>query len=137
MLWNAGPEDIHDRNAFTLTSGSFEFSESIGGVCGGNRDEDGPLTVRVNDQGLFSADPQERDNVHVSVIDRRMETGGVEFAIWGSYEVPNGDPEGCGDLDRSGVSTCGLVFLATGIGELQPEATCSGPGGEWTGTLEP
>jgi hypothetical protein len=70
------------------------------------------------------------------VIDRRMQTGGVEFSMSASYEVPNS--EGCADLDRSGVNTCSLVFLQTAIGELQREASCSsGPGGGWTGTLQP
>jgi len=137
VLWNAGPDDIHDREAFTLTSGSFEFSESIGGVCGGNREEDGPLTSFVNGQSLFAVDPQDHDNVRVGVIDQRMSTGGVEFAISGSYQVPNSDPENCRNLDRSGVGTCALVFLQAAIGELQREATCTGPGGDWTGTLEP
>lgn len=137
VRWNAGPDDIHDINAFTLSSGSFTFSESIDGVCGGSRSEEGPLTSFVNEQSLFSADPQERDNVQVSVIDQRMETGGVQFAISGSFDVPNADPEGCGDLDRSGVGTCGLVFLWTAIGELQPEATCTGASGDWTGRLQP
>jgi hypothetical protein len=135
VVWNAGPQDIHDRNAFVLTSGSFEFSESIGGVCGGSRDEAGPLTSFVNDQSLIAADPQDRDNTQVGIIDRRMQTGGVEFSISASYEVPNS--EGCADLDRSGVGSCSLVFLQTAIGELQREATCSGPAAEWTGTLEP
>lgn len=137
VRWNAGPDDIHDRNAFTLTSGSFTFSETISGVCGGSRSVDGTLTSFVNEQSLLYADPRERDNVHVSVIDQRMETGGVQFAVSGYFDVPNADPEGCGDLDRSGVGTCGLVFLATAIGELQREATCTGPSGDWTGRLQP
>jgi hypothetical protein len=135
VVWNAGPQDIHDPNAFVLTSGSFEFSESIGGVCGGSRDEDGPLTSFVNDQSLIAADPQDRDNTQVAIIDRRMQTGGVEFSIHASYEVPNS--EDCADLDRSGVGSCSLVFLQTSSDALQSEATCSGPAGDWTGTLQP
>ena len=137
VRWNAGPEDIHDRNAFTLTSGSFTFSETIPGVCGGSRTEEGLLTSSITDQSLLYADPQERDNVSASVIDQRKETGGVQFALWGSFDVPNPDPEGCGDGDRYGVGGCGLVFLAIGMGELQREATCTGAGDNWTGQLQP
>jgi len=137
VRWNAGPDDIHDRNAFTLTSGSFTFSETIAGVCGGSRTVEGSLISSTNDQSLDYADPQERDNVHVSVIDQRKETGGVQFAISGSFDVPNPDPEGCGDGDRYGVGGCGLVFLATGIGQLQREASCTGAAGDWTGQLQP
>jgi hypothetical protein len=94
----------------------------------------------VNNQSLSYADLQERENVHVSVIDRRKETGGVSFVISSSFNVPNPDPVACGDADSYGVATCshGLVFLAVAIGELQREAACTETTGvEWTGTLEP
>ncbi|MEP7082856.1 MAG: hypothetical protein ABI841_07785 [Chloroflexota bacterium] len=137
LHWNAGPDDIHDSNAFTLASGTFTFSESIGGVCGGSRDEEGPLTSYVNQQSLLAAEPQDRDNAQLLVIDRRLSGGGVEFSVFSSFEVPNSDPEGCGDLDRSGVGSCPLVFLQAAIGELQQDAECTSAGGEWTGQLRP
>jgi hypothetical protein len=137
LHWNAGPDDIHDANAFTLTSGSFTFSEAIGGVCGGSRTEAGPMRSFVNPQSLLSADPQDRNNAQVGVIDRRITGGGVEFTVFSSFEVPNADPEGCGDLDRSGVGSCSLVFLQTGIGTLQEDARCTGASGDWTGHLAP
>ncbi len=137
LHWNAAPDDIHDINAFTLTSGSFEFSESIGGVCGGTRSESGPLTSHSTPQSLESAELQERDIVMVSVIDQRIETGNVAFSIHGSFDVPSSDPEGCGDLDRSGVGVCALEFQWLGVGELAPEASCSDVAGEWTGRLAP
>ena len=137
LHWNAGPDDVHDINAFALTDGSYEFSETIGGVCGGSRSESGALTAHSDPTGLQSADLQERDIVMVSVIDQRIETGAVAFSIHGSFDVPNPDPEGCGDLDRGGVGVCALEFQWLDIGELAPEATCTGVSGEWTGTLVP
>lgn len=137
VRWNVGPDDVHDRDAFTLTSGTFTFSEAIDGVCGGSRIEAGSMTSFVNAQSLSAADPQVRDNAQVTVIDQRLNQSGVEFVASSLYEVPNADPEGCGDLDRSGVGPCALVFLQTAIGTLQEEATCTGPAGEWTGTLVP
>lgn len=137
LQWNAGPEDIHDINAFAFTSGSFDFSESIGGVCGGSRSESGALTSHSDPTGLQSAELQERDIVMLSVIDQRIETGAVAFSVHGSYDVPNADPEGCGDLDRGGVGVCALEFQWLGVGQLESEATCSGSAGDWTGTLTP
>jgi hypothetical protein len=73
----------------------------------------------------------------LSVIDQRIETGAVAFSVSGSYDVPNPDPEGCGDLDRGGVGVCALEFQWLGVGQLASEATCSGNAGDWTGTLAP
>jgi hypothetical protein len=137
LHWNAGPDDVHDINAFALDSGSFEFSESIDGVCGGSRSESGELTSHSDPTGLQSAELQERDIVMLSVIDQRIETGAVAFSVSGSYDVPNPDPEGCGDLDRGGVGVCALEFQWLGVGQLASEATCSGNAGDWTGTLAP
>jgi hypothetical protein len=137
LHWNAGPDDVHDINAFTLTSGTYDFSETIGGVCGGSRSESGPLTAHGSPAGLESAELQERDIVMVSVVDRRLETGDVAFSIHGYFDVPNPDPEGCGDLDRGGVGVCALEFQWLGIGQLAPEDSCSDTPGDWTGTLVP
>ena len=137
LHWNAGPDDVHDINAFALTSGTYEFSETIGGVCGGSRSESGALTAHGDPTGLQSAELQERDIVMISVIDTRLDNGAVSFSIHGSYDVPNPDPEGCGDLDRGGVGVCALEFQWLGIGQLAPEASCSEVSGDWTGTLVP
>ena len=137
LRWNAAEDDIHDINAFAFTSGSFDFSESIAGVCGGSRSESGELTSHSDPTGLQSAELQERDIVMLSVIDQRIDTGAVAFSVSGSYDVPNADPEGCGDLDRGGVGVCALEFQWLGVGQLESEATCSGPSGDWTGTLAP
>ena len=137
LRWNAAPDDIHDINAFAFTSGSFEFSESIAGVCGGSRSESGALTSHSDPTGLQSAELQERDIVMLSVIDQRIDTGAVAFSVSGSYDVPNPDPEGCGDLDRGGVGVCALEFQWLGEGQLESEATCTGNAGDWTGTLAP
>ena len=137
LHWKAAEDDIHDINAFAFTSGSFEFSESIGGVCGGSRSESGALTSHSDPTGLQSAELQERDIVMLSVIDQRIDTGAVAFSVSGSYDVPNPDPEGCGDLDRGGVGVCALEFQWLDVGQLASEASCSGPSGDWTGTLTP
>lgn len=137
VLWSAGPDDVHDRDAFTLPSGSFTFSQSIIGVCGGTCSEAGALTSFVNPQSLFATDPQVRDNVSIAVIDQRLAGSGVEFSVSSLFEVPSADPVGCGDLDRSGVGSCSLVFMQRAIGVLEPEATCRGAAGDWTGRLVP
>lgn len=137
LTWKAAPDDIHDITAFALSDGTYDFSESIGGVCGGARSESGALTSHSDPTGLQSADFQERDIVMLSVIDTRLDNGAVSFSIHGSYDVPNPDPDGCGDLDRGGVGVCALEFQWLGIGQLEQEATCSGSSGDWTGTLVP
>ncbi len=137
LRWNAAEDDIHDINAFAFTSGSYEFSETIDGVCGGQRSESGELTSHSDPTGLQSAELQERDIVVLSVIDQRLDTGNVAFAVHGSYDVPNADPEGCGDLDRGGVGVCALEFQWLAVGQLEPEATCSGTSVTWSGQLVP
>jgi hypothetical protein len=137
LHWNAGPDDIHDINAFTFASGGFTFSETIAGDCGGSRTEGGPLAIGVNPQSLLSGDPQSRDLAMVQVQDRRLTGGGVEIVAFASFAVSNADPAGCGDLDRGGVSGCPMVFLQTALGELQQDATCTNESRTvtWTGSL--
>lgn len=137
LHWKAAADDIHDITAFALSDGTYEFSETIGGVCGGTRSESGALTSHSDPTGLQSAELQERDIVMLSVIDTRLDNGAVSFSIHGSYDVPNPDPDGCGDLDRGGVGVCALEFQWLGIGQLASEATCSGNSGDWTGSLVP
>ena len=139
LHWNAGPDDIHDVNAFTFASGIFRFSETIAGDCGGSRSESGPLILGVNPQSLLSGDPQDRDLAMVQVLDRRLTGGGVEIVAFASFEVPTADPVGCGDLDRGGVSGCPMVFLQTALEELEPDATCTDESRAvtWTGHLAP
>ena len=138
LHWNAGPDDIHDSKAFRFVSGSFTFSESIDGVCGGSRSEAGPLTP-WSDTFLISSDIQDRDQAQVSLTDQRLSSGAVELSLTSSFLVSAPDPEGCADLSRFGVHTCTLKFLQTAIGELQPDATCSDAsrGVDWTGRLTP
>lgn len=137
LHWNAGPDDIHDPKAFALVSGSFTFSESISGVCGGSRSEVGPLTPYSN-SFLISGGIQDRDQATVNMVDARLSSGGVEFSPTSSYAVPNAD-QGCGPLSRSGVGICTMVFLQTAIGALQQEASCADASRniEWTGRLTP
>ena len=138
LHWNAGPDDIHDRQAFRFESGTFTFSESIDGVCGGSRSEAGPMTP-WSDTFLISGDIQDRDQASVTLVDQRLSSGAVELSLTSSFLVAAPDPEGCADLSRFGVHTCTLKFLQTAIGELQPDATCSDPsrGVDWTGRLAP
>lgn len=136
FLWHVGPDDIHDRDAFTFTSGSYTFSESIGGVCGGTRTEAGLLQPQGN-QSLISGDPQDRDLARVSMIDRRITDGFLEFSLFSNFGVPNPDAEGCGPLSRSGVGSCSLKFPQLAADRLQADATCTNQAGTtWTGHLE-
>lgn len=41
FVWQYGPDDIHDIYVFVFTAGSYMFTESIGGACGGARREAG------------------------------------------------------------------------------------------------
>jgi len=138
LHWNAGPNDVHDSKAFRLVSGSYTFSESIDGVCGGSRSEAGPLNP-WSDTFLISSDIQDRDQAQVTLVDQRLSSGAVELSLTSSFLVSAPDPEGCADLSRFGVHTCTLKFPQTAIGELQPDATCSdrSRGVEWTGRLAP
>jgi hypothetical protein len=136
--WYAGPDDIHDSRAFRFVSGSFTFSESIDGVCGGSRSEAGPLTA-FSDTFLVSGDMQDPDRATASLTDQRLSSGAVELSLTSSFAVSAPDPEGCADLSRTGVPTCTLKFLQTAIGELRPDATCADAsrGVEWAGRLAP
>lgn len=135
ITWNAGPDDVHDRDAFVFTSGSYTFSESIGGVCGGSRTEAGPLQLQGN-QSMASADPQARDSARILMIDRRMTEFLLEFSAFSNFGVPNADAEGCADLSRSGVGSCRLKFPQVAADRLAPDATCdSQSGSTWTGHL--
>jgi hypothetical protein len=138
LQWNAGPDDIHDSKAFRLVSGSFTFSESIDGVCGGSRSEAGALTP-WSDTFLISGDIQDRDQAAVTLVDARLSSGALELSLTSSFAVSAPDPEGCADLSRTGVGVCTLAFLQTAIGELKPDASCSDASRniEWTGRLAP
>ena len=137
LRWTAGPDDIHDADAFALVSGSCTFSESISGVCGGSRTEAGPLKPYSN-SSLISGAIQDRDQATVNMVDACLSSGGVEFSPTSSYAVPNAD-RGCGPLSRSGVGICTMVFLQTAIGALWQDASCADASRniEWTGRLTP
>ena len=135
IVWKTGPNSIHDIEAFAFTSGSFTFSESIGGVCGGTRSEAGPMTVQVG-TALISGDPQDIDSAKAVMIDRRIEESLLEFSVFSGYGVPNADAEGCGPLSRSGVGSCRLLFHLVTLDSLEPDASCDQAGSSWTGHLE-
>jgi hypothetical protein len=135
ITWKTGPDSIHDMYAFTFTSGSFMFSESIGGVCGGTRSEAGPMNVQSG-TALISGDPQDRDSAKAVMIDRRIEESLLEFSLFSQYGVPNADAEGCGPLSRSGVGSCSLTFPLVTLDRLREDASCDETGSSWTGHLE-
>jgi hypothetical protein len=135
IVWKTGPDSIHDPEAFTFTAGTFTFSESIGGVCGGTRSEAGPMTVLVK-TSLISGQPQDADNAKAVMIDRRIEESLLEFSAFSQFGVPNPDAEGCGPLSRSGVGSCRLLFHLVTLDSLEPDATCESAGSTWTGHLE-
>lgn len=134
VQWNVGPDDVHDPNAFTFTSGSYTFSESIPGLCGGSRTEGGPLT-RQSNQFLISGDLQDRDQARVVMVDRRVTDGGLELDLSSGFQVPNGEA-GCDGGDTGGVSGCRLLFLQTAADKVQTDATCTVGGTTWTGHLD-
>ncbi len=135
IVWKTGPDSIHDIEAFTFTSGSFTFSESIDGVCGGTRSEAGPMTV-LSGTALVSGDPQDIDSAKAVMIDRRIEESLLEFSVFSGFAVPNADA-GCGELSRSGVGGCRLLFHLVTLDSLEPDATCDNQAGStWTGHLD-
>jgi hypothetical protein len=138
LLWNYGPDDIHDIHAFQFQSGSFTFSESIDGVCGGSRSEDGPLTP-FSETFLVSGEMQDRDQASVSLTDDRLNSGNVAISATSSFAVSAPDPEGCADLSRAGVGVCTLEFQWLAVGQLKPDASCEDDsrGYTWTGHLAP
>ena len=137
LRWNAGPDDIHDIAAFQFLSGSYTFSESIDGVCGGARSADGPLTV-VSDTSL-QAELDDPDQLAVVLVDERLDTGAVAMTTFSGLYVSEPDPAGCAELSRAGVIGCTLRFAWLGIGRLEEAASCSDAslGTESTGTLVP
>ena len=133
--WRSAPDDIHEPEAFTFVSGSYTFSESISGVCGGSRSEGGPLNV-VGPQTLFSGEPQDRDQAQIVMVDRRLDGGGLEFAASSSFRVPNADAS-CDFLSVGGVNSCSLLFRLTALDRLAPDAECTNESDStWTGRLE-
>jgi hypothetical protein len=138
LLWTYGPDDIHDIHAFQLQSGSFTFSESIDGVCGGSRSEEGPLTP-FSETFLVSGEMQDRDQASVSLTDDRLNSGAVAISVTSSFAVSAPDPEGCADLSRAGVGVCTLRFQQVAVGQLEPDAACddASRGYTWTGRLAP
>lgn len=135
VRWNVGPDDVHDPNAFTFTSGSYTFSESIPGVCGGSRTEGGPLTLFTS-QSLTHGEPQDREDiVNVGMVDRRVTDGGLQLGLSSSFQVPNG-AGGCDGGLSAGVGLCSLLFLQTAADKVQTDATCTVSASTWTGHLD-
>jgi hypothetical protein len=137
LRWNAGPDDIHDIAAFQFLSGSYTFSESIDGVCGGARSADGPLAV-FSDTSL-QAELDDPDQLAVVLVDERLDTGAVAITTFSGLYVSEPDPAGCAELSRAGVIGCTLRFAWLAVGRLEEEATCSDSslGAESSGTLVP
>ena len=137
--WYAGPDDIHDIRAFRFVSGSFTFSESIEGVCGGSRSEAGDLAL-LGDTALAAELPDpDHDQLQVAVIDTRLENGAVSFNPFSGMYVQTPDPAGCNNSSSFGVAVCALEFGWLGIGQLETEARCEDDslGTIWSGTLSP
>ena len=137
IVWNAGPDDIHDLLAFRFTTGSYTFSESIDGVCGGSFSSDGPLVLLS--ETSMEADLGPEDQLAVQVIDQRLETGAVVLNSFSGVYVSEPDPAGCNELSKAGLISCPLEFAWLGVGQLETEATCDDEsrGARWTGTLIP
>jgi hypothetical protein len=135
VRWNVGPDDVHDPNAFTFTSGSYTFSASIAGVCGGSLSLDGPLT-RQSSQSLIRGKPQDRqDLVNVVMVDKRLTDAGVGLALSSGFQVPNGEA-GCDGGLIAAVPGCSLLFLQTAADRLQTDAACTQATITWTGHLD-
>lgn len=133
IVWKTGPDSIHDSSAFTFTSATFTFSESIGGVCGGTRSEAGPMNVQFGTT-LTSGGPEEQQVAGAVMIDRRIAESALRFSLFSSFVVPNADA-GCGDLSKSGVGSCPLIFRLVTLERLQEDAACEQSGTSWTGHL--
>lgn len=119
----------------TFTSGSYTFSASIPGVCGGSLNQGGALT-RQSNQSLIRGKPQDRqDLVNVVMVDRRVTDGGLELDLSSGFQVPNGEAGCDGGLD-AGVSGCSLLFLQTAADKVQTDATCTVSAFTWTGRLD-
>jgi hypothetical protein len=137
VVWHR-PNDIHDMLNFQFESGSYTFSTSVTGICGGTRAEGGPLAFWGDDkQGLIYGDPQDRTHeVHATLSDNRQEQGGLVFALTASFDIPSSNASCQPPYQSKGyVSVCALEFRLATQDTLQPDATCTEGGTTWTGHL--
>ncbi|MEA2622295.1 MAG: hypothetical protein QOH61_1205 [Chloroflexota bacterium] len=139
VIWHR-PNDVHDRTNFQFASGSYTFSTSVLGVCGGTRNEGGPLSIWGTDAtGLILGDPQDRSHeIHASLIDNRLNQGGIEFALVASFPIPSGAVECQPPYNGYGyVATCPVEFPLATQDSLKPDADCTQGGTTWKGHLVP
>ena len=137
VIWHR-PNEIHDMLNFQFESGSFTFSTSVTGVCGGTRTEGGPLEFwSEGNQSLIYGDPQDRSQtLHISLIDNRLEQGGLVFAEAVHFDIPSGAAECQPPYASYGyISNCSLEFRLATLDTLKTEASCAEGGTSWTGQL--
>jgi hypothetical protein len=137
VIWKR-PNDIHDMLNFQFESGSYTFSTSVSGDCGGTRAEGGPLALWGEDkQGLIYGDPQDRTHeVHGTLIDTRQEQGGLEMVFTASFDIPSSNASCQPPYQSYGdVSVCAMEFRLATQDTLQPDASCTEGGTPWTGHL--
>lgn len=137
VVWKKGPNDVHDRLAFTFESGSYTFSTVVGGVCGGTRSEGGSLKPfdPAEPTSLLYGDPQERSyQVAIAVTDQRLNQQGIWFNPAASFDIPNGSL-GCEVPYQSKglVPVCPMEFKQLTADTFETTATCRD--GYWTGKL--
>jgi hypothetical protein len=138
VIWKR-PNDIHDMLSFTFESGSYTFSTVVDGVCGGTRSEGGPLVLRdpAAPISLGYGDPQERSyEVHISLIDQRLNQEGLWFNPSASFDIPNG-AVGCEPPYQSKgfVPVCAMEFKLATLDTLETRASCTQGEATWTGNL--
>jgi hypothetical protein len=137
VVWHR-PNDIHDMLNFQFESGSFTYSTTVDGDCGGTRSEGGPLALWGEDAtALILGDPQDRSHeVHGSLIDNRLEQGGLVFAFVADYPIVS-SAAGCEPpYDSHGVvPTCAMEFRLATLDTLETSAECEQGDLTWTGHL--
>ena len=104
VVWHR-PNDIQDRLNFQFESGTYTFDTTVSGVCGGTRSEGGPLALWGDDeQGLILGDPQDRSHeVHATLIDNRLNQGGLEFALVATFPIVSGGRRMPAAVQRAGL----------------------------------
>jgi hypothetical protein len=137
VVWHR-PNEIHDPLNFQFESGSYTFTASASGLCGGSVNEGGPLELWGDgDQGLIFGDPQDRSHeIHATLVDDRLNQGGLQFSFGADYAIPNGNASCLPPYEtHAGVPYCKLEFRLATLDSLEPSANCEESNWSWTGHL--
>jgi hypothetical protein len=74
--------------------------------------------------------------VHGTLIDNRLNQGGLEFAFVASLPIPSGSVECQPPYNASGTEgTCSVEFMSATLDTLQPDADCTSGATTWKGII--